>query len=391
MYADDGIMFPSEGNDLAKLSDPGRGISPNVEKSGWVKRAGMWTKNSVKFLGLKFYPSEKGDPKLASCTRNGGELEYNLAAQLLTYLKGEWSKVLTNTQGIILSTRQLNSPYSPYSQNKSKSEEIIQLKGFEEKVVDQTIKEWLEAKVKEFSKQPAKERLGLLFTKWGLKALAEMFNGQWGIPSYEPQRQYVKGSWLHIHGARFQHEEIRENWFEHLTINYWKRINRLSVIENLPTDPYEIWRSEWWSGLVGAKFSEALKLEVEMSESFSILEKYSDTEVFSRTLNSLFKWNIPKERGPIDWDLHKVMSKLLRDFPYEAESLSSMAISDYLTKGICADRDIRSCIALKTKGTLVSRIPRDRSPKKSSKIGASKDFTREFSVNINKLSRALDS
>lgn len=40
MYADDGILFPTEAKDIEKLSDEGLGVTPNEEKSGWVKRGG---------------------------------------------------------------------------------------------------------------------------------------------------------------------------------------------------------------------------------------------------------------------------------------------------------------------------------------------------------------
>lgn len=41
MYADDGVVFPRSPV-KPDLNDPGRGISENDEKSGWVKKDGDW-------------------------------------------------------------------------------------------------------------------------------------------------------------------------------------------------------------------------------------------------------------------------------------------------------------------------------------------------------------
>jgi hypothetical protein len=83
------------------------------------------------------------------------------------------------------------------------------------------------------------------------------------------------------------------------------------------------------------------------------------------------------------------LKKLLQNSPFEPATLSSMAISDYL-QGKSTDRSIRKCIALKTKGELVSRLPRDTSPKLSNRVGAQKDFYREYHVELQRLIPILE-
>lgn len=92
-----------------------------------------------------------------------------------------------------------------------------------------------------------------------------------------------------------------------------------------------------------------------MSDDYDVIEEWHGKKEFYSTLNSLFKFNIPVDNGKTIARLRDALRRLLRNFPYEVTSMSTMAISDYLKSGDIKDRSIRRCLALKTKGELISR------------------------------------
>jgi hypothetical protein len=58
-YADDGILYgddPEVVDEWLSRLNPAAGIFPKPEKSGWVKKDGMWLKE-LKFIGLRYDPS----------------------------------------------------------------------------------------------------------------------------------------------------------------------------------------------------------------------------------------------------------------------------------------------------------------------------------------------
>jgi hypothetical protein len=57
-YADDIILFPEHADSHPPdvLNNPKYGIICNEEKSRWSKRNGVWLVDSIKFLGLRYYP-----------------------------------------------------------------------------------------------------------------------------------------------------------------------------------------------------------------------------------------------------------------------------------------------------------------------------------------------
>lgn len=54
MYADDGCLC-SESSDTPSFTIEKAGVYQEHDKSGWVKKDGIWLK-SLKFLGLEFIP-----------------------------------------------------------------------------------------------------------------------------------------------------------------------------------------------------------------------------------------------------------------------------------------------------------------------------------------------
>jgi hypothetical protein len=60
-YADDVVYFPHDSKEdpVSVLENNKLGIKVNLSKSDWIKREGMWLKDSIKFLGMRYYPSRK--------------------------------------------------------------------------------------------------------------------------------------------------------------------------------------------------------------------------------------------------------------------------------------------------------------------------------------------
>jgi hypothetical protein len=88
MYADDGLVFPKDTREI-EIKDVSQGITQNAEKSGWVKRGGVWLKSLV-FLGLELVPPTAEIPaRIKAATKSGSLKEFTLNEQLLVYLKNE--------------------------------------------------------------------------------------------------------------------------------------------------------------------------------------------------------------------------------------------------------------------------------------------------------------
>ena len=88
MYADDGLVFPLDSGDV-KVEDKERGVSQNIEKSGWVKRDGIWVK-PLKFLGLELLPApDGGSAVIRAATRSGSIKEFGLNEMFMVYLMNE--------------------------------------------------------------------------------------------------------------------------------------------------------------------------------------------------------------------------------------------------------------------------------------------------------------
>lgn len=394
MYADDGILFPSNQKDVENLSDRVRGISKSESKSGWVKVKRQWQK-SLKFLGLTFYPqTENSEVHIKSSTRNGAALEFNIAAQLLTFLKIEWDKCLLK-HGKKGEVGYQSYPYRPYSRNKSAKEEEVHQKHKPEKHSPILVKDWIMEMCKRFEQLSSLERLSLLFKEKGLRSLAAMFNGSWNIPAYLSPRQYVRGSWLHIHGGRFIRDEIKRNSDNLLTILYWKK-----MLKKFPdagknilggSKATSVWSGKWVKLTPSTDQNAAEKLHNHMLKMLETIVLQIDSDAFDYTLDSLFKWNIAKPKGPIDKPLQEVLKELCKNFPYDVESLSTMAISDYLKNGFSASREIRRCMVLKTKRSLISRLGREKETKVIVPRGAYKDFKRDFNTDFKQLIHVLES
>jgi len=63
IYADDIIWFPkSSSEDPNVLNSEVRGIEVNYDKSGWSKMDGVWVKDFVQFLGIRYYPARGAIP-----------------------------------------------------------------------------------------------------------------------------------------------------------------------------------------------------------------------------------------------------------------------------------------------------------------------------------------
>lgn len=58
-YADDVIYFPDdpEEDPVSILENAKLGIRVNLNKSGWIKRNGVWLVEYIKFLGFRYYPA----------------------------------------------------------------------------------------------------------------------------------------------------------------------------------------------------------------------------------------------------------------------------------------------------------------------------------------------
>lgn len=116
----------------------------------------------MKFLGLVFTPEPT--PSLKSKTRNGAELAFNTAAQLLTYLRQEFDKEVKSRLGIETNITVNASKYTPYELLQGLKIEKVE-SGSTTTAADSKLATWLTTKVAEFKEQSHTERLKLLFSK----------------------------------------------------------------------------------------------------------------------------------------------------------------------------------------------------------------------------------
>lgn len=91
MYADDGICFPNNSEEIPDCNAKLAGVTQSLEKSSWVKVDGEF-KKSLKFLGLEFIPKgitpldngkKMNHDRLRSFTRSGSRLEFSSELQFL--------------------------------------------------------------------------------------------------------------------------------------------------------------------------------------------------------------------------------------------------------------------------------------------------------------------
>jgi hypothetical protein len=85
-YADDGIIFSNQPITPEQIDDPVYGLKVKLAKSGNIKVEGRWVKDSVKFVGLEWFPQGR----FRSNTRNGSQLEIEDKHLAYSYAYGYW-------------------------------------------------------------------------------------------------------------------------------------------------------------------------------------------------------------------------------------------------------------------------------------------------------------
>lgn len=235
MYADDGLVFPRTG-ERPNLSDPARGISENEDKSGWVRKDGIWHK-PLKFLGLEYLPATASeDSRIRAKTRNGSTKEFSLDMQLMTYLLKEkdlliwqhpksakvepikvWSEDTESETEIVIPERYDPSPLDLellYSSNRKKprgaclpqtSLNVATLREIIQQNQDEKVIGWIKSATDRF--EQLKEPLKLLFEKQGLSSLSRLYS----VKESEATSNLLtskKGSWIYSNWGEVLREMV---------------------------------------------------------------------------------------------------------------------------------------------------------------------------------------
>lgn len=226
MYADDGLLFPSKiiNSGSPEMGDLQRGISQNVEKSGWVRKDGEWVK-PLKFLGLEYSFGATGG-RLHSKTRGGNSKEFTLANQLEVHLRNERDILIAlwaREQGLDLGTsvEELDENTMKITQFDKQLGKLVKelsygkLREKPQRGLDQTlhvsrraflelsgtlkanipVMQWLREAIDRFLK--INSPLSLLFEKNGLYHLNRLFEKPEGQKVGDQSLDYVKNSWIY--------------------------------------------------------------------------------------------------------------------------------------------------------------------------------------------------
>lgn len=374
MYADDGLAFPKFLKDIVKLTDKERGVEPNNEKSEWIKIAGKFVKNTIKFLGFILEIGKTlEESKIYSSTRNGAKLEFKDSINLLVYLEREWNSIRKNYIKYGNYEKSVEYKYNSQSKRTTLVHKNLSQKSNQKVDESQTIKEWLMQTIEKYIQLSRLDQLRLLFTPEGLDKMSQMQNGSWGKLSYESNNKYAWGSWYHQNGPAFLYQSIISDWYEFLTIEYWKRAKRLKIIFNCER-PNDIWNWKDFENITKDftedQLEKAIRLDETMTNMKKVIKTYCDKAEFVETINSLFKWNIPVNKEKVIPELKKIIAILLREHPVSLEGMRTLATADLLENGLSKNTKIRSCICLKRSLKLVKSIK----PSESKNIGKPLDL-----------------
>jgi len=91
MYADDGIIFTDDEIFITEVKRYLKAIKIKIveEKSGYVKKDGIWLKD-LKFCGLKYTK----DGEMQASTRRGSEMKFTEKDQFLAFLMKRRSEII---------------------------------------------------------------------------------------------------------------------------------------------------------------------------------------------------------------------------------------------------------------------------------------------------------
>lgn len=197
-YADDGIVFPENSESAPDVNVEDAGVSMNASKSRWVKKGGKWIE-SLKFLGLRYIPSDVPDPldgsiknhtRLRAETRNGSTLELGMPEQFQSYVNAAIARILNHLKSWVEEETGGNWSYLPRLKERFHLE-------LQDMGLQATVGEYIIAKLVEFDKLPEVERLKTIFAeKAGARQISGVFNNDRNLVNVADTRlTFIRQSW----------------------------------------------------------------------------------------------------------------------------------------------------------------------------------------------------